>query len=186
MIYAFFNEKSAFFGLVTRVHRHVSENAGCNICSNISHIYTVMGDLTNSEKYYERAEEYLKKIGAPDVKMIINVSQHRAFLSCQKLSYDESVEALSKTEKELEEKGLLHKKAEAYLEEAIGIVDLNWGNMKDAEKHFDKARFAYADIWNADADLVEIREGEMKAYFPAAGKNIAKKLSDHGIYPIII
>lgn len=158
----------------------------CNICSNISHIFTVMGDLKNSEKYHEQAEVYLKKIEAPDVKTIINVSQHRAFLSCQKLSYDESVNALMNAMDVLKEKGLFQKKAEAYLEEAIGIVDLNWGNMKDAEKHFDKARFAYADIWNADADLVEIREGEMKAYFPAAGKNIAKKLSDHGVYPIII
>ena len=39
MIYAFFNEKSAFFGLVTRVHRHVSENAGYKEYNEKSSIY---------------------------------------------------------------------------------------------------------------------------------------------------
>lgn len=158
----------------------------CNLCSNIGHIYTMMSELTDSETYCKYADEYMKKIESPDVKTIINIRQHRAFLLCQKILYKESVGVITDTEKGLEEKGLLQKKAKAYLEEALGIVYLNWADLKEAERHFDNARFSYADIWNADADLVDMREQEMKAYFPAAGRNVSKKLTDHGIYPIIL
>ncbi len=156
----------------------------CNLYSEISYIYMQMDNLDEAEKYGFLAEDYLQEVSLSDVRMQISVRSHSAFVLCQRMAYSRAVQSLNKMKKELKKHGLLKEKAEAYLEEALGLIYLNWFNVKEAETHFDKARFAYADIWNSDPELVEIREQEMKARFPAAGINIREKLAQHNIYAV--
>lgn len=144
------------------------------MCSDMAALCFKLREYEDADNYAKRAKEIFDDIGLKDPYELMFLESTRILLLAHEGNIEKAMEHTDEL-KEMErqyrsEKTIIY----AMLEETAGLIKIYDKKAGIAEHDLQHAREIYADIFNADPELIEKKDNEIQKMFAAGGYVMAE------------